>query len=101
MSDYREREREAFGRVVEWVGEALPHAIAWAEADLLATRRARRYHADLAVRTGQCAVGHQWRVAAVTGTSCGYCLNAAEHSRLWRPPVSAPRVPDHLAPPAP
>lgn len=94
--------REAdFGAAVEWVREALPHAVAWAEADWLATRRSRLYHANLAVKTGVCAIGHPWRALGVfvwppgdhmAGHPCGYCLGAAEHEHMWRPPAPALRV---------
>lgn len=105
MSDFPGYPRQVIdqGAALEWVRAELPKAIAWAEADLLATRRIRKYWADQAVKTGRCAVGHLWRDRGLDpeGPLCGYCVNAAEHERLWVPPVSAPRMPDHLAPPAP
>lgn len=99
--DHVERERAKFGRVVEWVRESLPYAVAWAEADLLATRRARKINADRAVRTGHCAIGHNWRDGGVhvwppedhmAGSLCGYCVNAEQHERMWAPPRPALRM---------
>lgn len=90
MSDrgYAGRTNADFGRAVEWVREALPLAIAWAEADILATKRARRANLDAAVKRGRCAVGHDWH----TGLACGYCQSAAQHARLWGPPTGPPHT---------
>lgn len=103
MSDFPGYMRQAVDQdaALEWFRRELPRAIAWAEADLLAARWARKYHADLAVRTGVCAVGHQWRTKWTGSPPCGYCRNAIEHERMWQPPESAPRMPNHLAPPFP
>ena len=72
--------------IVEWVAYHLEGALEFAERDILATRRARRYHADLAVSTGRCAIGHNWREGGVPMLACGYCQSAREHEAMWVAP---------------
>lgn len=62
----------------------MPAAIAWAEAEVKATRMARAVNLNIAVRTGRCAVGDQWAMAPREG--CGYCANTARHAVMWAPP---------------
>lgn len=80
--------------IVGFVAHHLPRAIEWAEAELLATRRARKHHLDRAVRLGVCAVGHPW--ATIPGPDrplgCGYCASAREHLLMWLPPDPAALV---------
>jgi hypothetical protein len=89
--------------IVGFVAHHLPRAIEWAEADILATRRARKHNLDRAVARARCPIGHvipSLLAAAVKAgevlgpgrpadPSCGYCQSAVQHARMWRPPNPA------------